>query len=100
MTVADLTAKLGRTREKGITELFFVSARGEKQESDVPQRVEKEFSNGQNLYVFNLTELASSALALVGLEGRRDFLIAVGDQLDQYSDTKHRLAWKKTLEVL
>jgi hypothetical protein len=62
--------------------------------------VAKEFAAGQNLYVLNLVELAESILALTGEESRRYFLIDVGEQLDKYSDTKHRLAWKKYLDEI
>jgi hypothetical protein len=52
------------------------------------------------LYVFSLVELAEPLLALTGEASRRRFLINVGEQLDRYSDTKHRLAWKKALDVM
>ncbi len=80
--------------------MFFVSARGSKEAEDVPRRVTKEFASGQNLYVFSLVELAEPLLALTGEASRRRFLINVGEQLDRYSDTKHRLAWKKALDVM
>jgi hypothetical protein len=100
VTVSDLEEKLGATRERGIKEVFFVSGRGKKESEDVPARVAKEFAAGQNLYVCNLVELAESVLALTGEASRRYFLIDVGEQLDKYSDTKHRLAWKKTLDEI
>jgi hypothetical protein len=96
--VSDLEEKLSATRERGIKEVFFVSGRGKKEAEDVPARVAKEFTAGQNLYVCNLVELAQSVLALTGEASRRDFLIDVGEQLDKYSDTKHRLAWKIALD--
>jgi hypothetical protein len=100
VTVSDLEEKLGATRERGIKEVFFVSGRGEKEAEDVPARVAKEFAAGQNLYVCNLVELAESVLAVTGEESRRYFLIDVGEQLDKYSDTKHRLAWKNNLDEM
>lgn len=100
VTVSDLEEKLATTREKGVREIFFVSGRGSREAEDVPPRVAKEFAAGQNLYVFALTELARSILALAGEGARRDFLIHVGQQLDAHSDTKHRLAWKKALQEM
>ncbi|MGA3134538.1 MAG: restriction endonuclease, SacI family [Terracidiphilus sp.] len=100
VTVSDLEEKLGVTRERGIKEVFFVSGRGKKEAEDVPARVAKEFAAGQNLYVCNLVELTESVLALTGEASRRDFLIDVGEQLDKYSDTKHRLAWKIALDEM
>ena len=98
--VSDFEEKLTSTRQRGIGEVFFVSARGNKQPDGMPDRLEKEFSAGQNLYVFNLIDLARSVLALAGEESRRDFLSHVGEQLDAFSDTKHRLAWKKALQQM
>ncbi|MDQ6665665.1 MAG: restriction endonuclease, SacI family, partial [Acidobacteriota bacterium] len=98
LKIADLDEKLGSTREKLIEELFFVTARGNKQPEILPGRLEKEFSAGQNLYIFSLVDLTRSVLALAGEKSRRTFLINVGAQLDAFSDTKHRLAWKKVLQ--
>ncbi len=100
VTVSDLEEKLGATREKSIKEVFFVSARVNKEADDVPLRVAQEFSFGQNLYVCHLVDLAQSILALTGEASRRNFLANVGEQLDKYSDTKHRLAWKKALDEI
>ena len=98
ITVADLEEKLSTTREKEIKELFFVSGRPIVQTEDVPERVAKEFSAGQNLYVFRLSELARSVLALTGAQARRDFLVLVGKQLDEFSEIKDRLAWRKAIQ--
>ena len=100
ITVSDFEEKLTSTRQEGIREVFFVSARGNRQPDGMPDRLEKEFAAGQNLYVFNLIDLARSILALAGEHSRRDFLIHVGEQLDSFSDTKHRLAWKKALQQM
>jgi len=100
VTISDLEEKLGATREQGIKEVFFVSGRGDKEAEGVPIRVAKEFAAGQNLYVCNLVELVQSFLALTGEASRRDFLTNVAEQLDKYSDTKHRLAWKNVLDEM
>jgi hypothetical protein len=98
VTVTDLEEKLAATRAKSIKEVFFVSGRGDKEGEGVRARIAKEFAAGQNFYVFSLVELAESILALTGEASRRKFLTDVGEQLDTYSDTKHRLAWKKALD--
>ncbi len=98
--ISDLDEKLGSTREERIEELFFVTARGNKQPEILPERLEKEFSAGQNLYVFSLVDLTRSVPALAGEKSRRTFLIRVGEQLNAFSDTKYRLAWKKVLQNL
>ncbi|MEO7143546.1 MAG: restriction endonuclease, SacI family [Bryobacteraceae bacterium] len=105
VTVSDLEEKLGATRKKAIREVFFLSGRRNAQTrsaqtDDVAARVAKEFSAGQNLYVFHLIDLARSVLALAGEEPRREFLLLVGRQLDEFSDTKHRLAWKRALQQM
>ena len=98
VAVSDLEEKLPAARKRGVKEVFFVSGKKIKQREGVTERIGKEFSAGQNLYVFQLTELAESVLALSGEESRREFMAYVGSQLDQFSDTKHRQAWKHTLE--
>ncbi len=98
ITISDFEEKLTSTRRKGIEEVFFASARGNKQPEGMPERVEKEFAAGQNLYVFNLVDLARSVLALAGEQSRRNFLNLVGEHHNAFSDTKHRLAWKKALQ--
>lgn len=100
VTVSDLEEKLGATRELSIKEIFFLSGMGRREEKGVSEWVAKEFAAGQNFYVFTLTDLARSILALGGDEARRDFFVYVGQQLDAHSDTKHRLAWKNALQKL
>ena len=100
ITLSDIEEKLSTTRERTIKEVFFVSAKGNTEAGDVPERIAKEFSAGQNLYVFRLDDLTRSVLALAGEESRREFLVLVGRQLDEFSDTKHRLAWKNTLQQM
>jgi len=100
VTVSDLEEKLPATRKRGVKEVFFVSAHEKKEAEGVAKRVAKEFGAGQNLYVCGLFEIAECFLAVTGESPRRDFLIRVGEQLDKYSDTRHRLAWKKALDEL
>ncbi|MGI8991538.1 MAG: restriction endonuclease, SacI family [Bryobacteraceae bacterium] len=63
LRISDFDEKLGATREKRIEELFFVTARGNKRPEIFPERPDKEFSAGQNLYVFSLIDLTRSVLA-------------------------------------
>jgi hypothetical protein len=60
--------------------------------------VTKEFVSGQNVYITDLTTLCRTALALLGEQGRREFVQEVGVQLDRYrSDITHRRCWAQLL---
>jgi len=96
LTVSQLRGKLSTLREKRVAEIFVVAQRGvaQGQEGEVQDVIAREFVSGQNIYTTDLVSLARSALALTGEQGRREFLAAVGEQLDGYgSDISHRRAW-------
>ena len=95
--------KLRTTRERQVSEIFFVATQGavESERSAVESLIEREFASGQNVYVTDLARLSRTTLALIGEEGRRDFLRETSAQLDKYhSDITHRRAWASILEKL
>lgn len=103
ITISQLKAKLNSIREKQVSEIFFVATQGtlESERSQIESLVEHEFASGQNVYLTDLERLSRTALALVGEEGRRAFLIEVSGQLEKYrSDITHRRAWASILEKL
>jgi hypothetical protein len=58
----------------------------------------KEFSSGQNIYVFRFHAFADSLLALLGEKGRSAFLGQVAADLDKFgSDIEHRREWARLL---
>lgn len=98
LTVSQMTGKIPNIREKQVSETFFVAQQGVEDPDYVQSLVEQEFVSGQNIYVMSLSKLAEVSLALIGEEGRRNFLLEVGAQLDRYrSDIKHRRDWATLL---
>src|SRR2546421_454623 len=96
ITISQLRAKLRTMRERQVSEIFFVATQGavESERSAVEFLIEREFASGQNGYVTDLERLSRTTLALIGEEGRRDFLRETSAQLDKYhSDITHRRAW-------
>ncbi len=98
LTVSQMMGKVADVREKQVSELFFVAQQGVEDPEQVASLVEREFASGQNIYVMSLTKLAEVSLALIGEEGRREFLIEVGSHLDEHrSDITHRRVWSELL---
>lgn len=99
LNISQIRSKIPDIREKNVSEIFFIAQRGTltEDEGEIKKLIEHEYSSGHNLYILNLIELSKVALALSGEKGRREFLLEVGNQLDQYSDIIHRRAWAKLL---
>jgi hypothetical protein len=102
LTLADLEGTLQKSRQREIRNIFFTSpgVRVEEQEA-VAERVAKAFAAGQNLYIFDLFDLARSVFALGGESIRLTFLRKVGEHLDAWNtQPRHRQAWKVLLEKI
>lgn len=100
LTISQLRSKVPNIREKQVSEIFFVAQQGiaPADESDIKNLIADEFATGHNVYITDLISLARVVLALLGEEGRRDFLREVGAQLEAYhSDIRHRRAWADLL---
>ncbi|MGH9453611.1 MAG: restriction endonuclease, SacI family [Terriglobia bacterium] len=103
ITISQLRAKVRTIREKQVSEIFFVATQGTvpSEDSAVESLIDHEFASGQNIYVTDLERLSRTALALIGEEGRRDFLSETSAQLEKYrSDITHRRTWASILEKL
>jgi hypothetical protein len=103
ITISQLRAKVRTIREKQVSEVFFVATQGTVPSADsaVQSLINHEFVSGQNVYVTDLDRLSRTVLALVGEEGRRDFLRETAAELERYhSDIMHRRAWASILEKL
>jgi hypothetical protein len=103
LTISQIKSKLPNMRARKVTEILFIAqqgiAKGDKEE--VAELVSKEFSSGHNIYVFDLRGFSFSILALLGEDGRREFLDYVGRELDLYkSEITHRRAWANLLSEL
>jgi len=96
LTISQLRDKIPDMREKQVSELFFIAQKGVSQNNsaDVCRLIDREFSSGHNIYLTDIFSLCRVVLALIGENGRRDFLFEVAHQLDEYrSDIAHRKAW-------
>jgi len=96
LTITHLRSKMADIRERQVSEIFFIAEQGvaPSDSNGVQEQVTKEFVSGQNVYITDLATLCRTALALLGEQGRRDFVREVGVQLDRYrSDITHRRCW-------
>ena len=103
LTINQLKGKIRNIRERQVSEIFFVAEQGIAVEDreEIQSLIAREFASGHNVYVTDLGSLARVALALLGEDGRRDFLREVGTQLDTYhSDIRHRRAWADLLSTV
>jgi hypothetical protein len=103
LTISQIRGKIPTIREKQVSEIFFVAQQGISpvDEEDVASLINQEFISGHNVYVTDLFSLSKVVLALLGEQGRRDFLTEVGTQLDKYhSDISHRRAWANLLATI
>ena len=98
LTVSQMMGKVANMREKQVSEILFVAQQGVEDQEQVDLLIESEFVSGQNIYVMSLSRLAEVSLALLGEEGRREFLLGVGSQLDDHrSDIRLRRRWSDLL---
>jgi len=103
LTVNHIKDKLPGLRAGRISEILFIAQKGINQDEieGVITLLGREFSSGQNIYVFNLIRFTESLLALIGENGRRDFLETVGTHLDKYgSALQHRKTWAALLSKI
>lgn len=102
LTLRQLRAKLRGMKEQQVSEIFFM-AQGvpEQERTEIETVVDREFANGQNVYITDLSCFSRTALSLLGEAGRRDFLDEVKNQLEKYkSEITHRRAWASLLESI
>jgi len=96
-----IASKLPDIRAKKVSEILFIAQKGisKKNGKKIEELVEKEFSSGQNIYVFeDVLHFCSGILALLGEEGRRKFLENVGMNLNQYGAAiQHKKDWADLL---
>lgn len=103
LTVSQIKSKIPSIHEKKVSEIFFIAQQGiaPTDKQDVFNIMNNEFISGHNVYIMDLISLSRVVLALLGEQGRRDFLAEVGTQLDKYrSDIGHRRAWANLLATI
>jgi hypothetical protein len=103
LTVTQISDKALAAREARVTELLFIGARGVRrnQSAEVLGALEHHFASGHNVYVFRFEDFAAGVLALLGEDGRREFLDRVGKVLERYqASLSDRRTWAATLTEL
>jgi hypothetical protein len=99
LTISQVKAKMKTIRERKVSEIFFVARDTVPDEKKkLNDFVEHQFTSGHNVYITDLLTLSRTALAVIGEEGRRDFLQEIAEQLEKYkSEVAHRRAWAELL---
>lgn len=103
LVIRHVQDKLPAIRAKGIDELIFLVQNGvTATDADaVNELIAQQFATGQNIYVCEFKSFISAILVLFGGEGRRQFLKAIGEELDERkADLKHRQAWRDLLGAI
>lgn len=102
LTIRLIQDKIPGLRQSGVTEAFFVATQGVAgvDETAINEFIAREFSSGQNLYIFQLEAFMQVILAVFGEPGRRQFLAEIGKRLDEYSDISHRRDWAEALRLI
>lgn len=101
LSVTQVLHEMPGLRAGRVSEILFIAQKGVESGSqeEVRELVMKEFSSGQNVYIFDLPQFAKSLLALLGEGGRRDFIESLGRHLDEYSSAvQHRRTWAELLK--
>ncbi len=93
---------LHKSRQRQITEILFTGHGSRPDETEaIGDRIKRAFAAGQNLYIFEFSDLARNVLALGGEAIRITFLKKVGEHLDTWNtQPRHRQAWQKLLQGL
>jgi hypothetical protein len=94
LTLTDVEGTLQKSRQRVIKDIFFTAPSvREEDKAAVSERVDRAFTAGQNLYLFDFFDLARSVLALGGEAIRTTFLKKVGEHLNQWNtQPRHRQA--------
>jgi SacI restriction endonuclease len=100
LTLKHTQDKLPAARQRGLKELLFLVTGGV-QSDDAPAiaaLIKREFEAGQNIYVFEHLDFTRFVAMLLGEVGRRHFLVAVGNCLDQQrAAVEDRRRWRDLL---
>lgn len=95
LTVIQIQDKIPAIRELKAADVFFLATSGVKDEdvSAVEQVIMGAYASGHSIYVLEFKAFCRTVLSLCADGGRRDFLEAVGRQLDEFCETSHRSEW-------
>lgn len=100
LTFRQIGTTLDAARSEKIREIIFVAQKGlnAREEEAVSQKVEQEFTSGQNIYIVELLDFLSNISILFGEKGRVQFISEIGAELDRVNSAiGHRKAWADLL---
>ena len=98
ITVADVRSLEEKLRRSDLTEaLIAAPAPSPQATDDVNDRLHLLWTQGVNLYLHSVEDLSAVLMSLIGEDGRRDFVVEVGQQLDAHALPSGRLAWRNLL---
>ena len=102
ITVADVRSFEDKLNPSGLTEALFIAPEYKPQDiSEISHRLRLMWSRGVNLHHHPIEDLVNTLMSFAGEDGRRDFIVEIGYQLDEYARLSGRLAWRDLLaEVL
>lgn len=103
LTINHIKDKLPNMRSKRVSEILFIAQNGvlKEDKTNIEELANKEYSSGQNIYIFSFSGFAESLIALLGEEGRRVFLENVGNTLDKYEySIQHKKDWAYLLSQI
>ncbi len=102
LTLIDVKDGITKARKKGVTELLFnVSNTDSSEAATIEELMAKTWASGTNLYRVSIKDLIHVGLSITGEQGRRTFLIKVGEQLNRFNtQPANRLKWKQLLDAV
>lgn len=106
LNAAEVAASVDKARVASASDLMFiVRAKSPFEvgygENDFDAVCASQFSSGLNIYLQEFGRFAEVCLALVGEDGRRNFLEEVGNSLaEQKADISHKWAWSDIVKAL
>lgn len=102
LTLNEVQSTIFKARKSSLREILFnAPSINPVEESKIEELFEKTWASGTNLYVLSIEELLNVGLALVGEDGRKEFLKEVSKQLDEYNTQPiNRKRWKELLEAV
>jgi len=97
LTIEQAKAKLKDARTQQVANLLFIVQKGVSDKKGFESFIGQEFSSGQNIYLFNISDFVTPILVLLGELDRITFLKNVCKNLDEFSEITSRQTWAKLL---
>ncbi len=102
LALTDVRSAILKARKFSLRELLFnTPGTDPTQENEIKDLIDKTWASGLNVYRLSIDELMKAGLSIIGEEGRKDFLVNIGKQLDTYNtQPANRKRWKDILQAI